>query len=237
MIIGTVVNSAAIVMGGTLGILVARVGAGTERRANTIDAVIKMMGLAIVVLGLQMSLLEKHAYLPVVICLVAGTLIGELVGIEKAIERFGIFLKKLTKSRSDTFVSGFVSASVLFCVGATAILGSLREGLMNDPQLLYIKSLMDGIMAVIFAGSMGVGVLFSAIPIFIYQGILTLGASQLGFIQENPVIISGISVTGGIIVAGIGLNLLGVTKLRISNTLPAIFLTPIYDAVALYIAG
>ncbi len=237
MIIGTVVNSTAIVMGGTLGILIARVGAGTERRANTIDAVIKMMGLAIVVLGLQMSLLEKHAYLPVVICLVVGTLIGELVGIEKAIERFGIFLKKLTRSSSDTFVSGFVSASVLFCVGATAILGSLREGLMNDPQLLYIKSLMDGIMAVIFAGSMGVGVLFSAIPIFIYQGILTLGASQLGFIQENPVIISGISVTGGIIVAGIGLNLLGVTKLRISNTLPAIFLTPIYDAVALYIAG
>lgn len=235
MILGTVVNSAAIIVGGAVGIIVSRIGSGTGSRAGVIDAVIKMLGLTVAVLGLQMALLESHDYLPVVICLTLGTLIGELAGIEKYIEKFGKFLQGVTRSKSDTFVTGFVTASIMFCIGATAILGAIRDGLINDPTLLYVKSLMDGVMAAVFASSMGIGVLFSALSIFVYQGLISLGSSQLSFMRDNPVFVAGISVTGGIIVMGIGLNLLGLTKLRIGNTLPAIFLIPVYDAIMLWL--
>jgi uncharacterized membrane protein YqgA involved in biofilm formation len=177
----------------------------------------------------------EHEYLSVVVSLCAGTFIGELLKIEYRIERFGVFLRKLVKSGSTTFVEGFVSASVLFCVGAAAIVGALRDGLSGDPSLLYIKSLLDGICSLIFASTLGVGVLFAAIPIFIYQGGISLFASQLTFLTDNPQFLNGISQVGGIIVMGIGINLLKIAKLRIGNTLPSLFIIPIYDAIILYV--
>jgi uncharacterized membrane protein YqgA involved in biofilm formation len=234
MILGTVVNSAAIVVGGLVGLAIARAGKNMEAAEPVVDAVMKVLGLSVVVLGGKMVAVE-HEYLSVVVSLCAGTFIGELLKIESRIERFGVFLRKLVKSGSATFVEGFVNASVLFCVGAAAIVGALRDGLSGDPSLLYIKSLLDGICSIIFASTLGVGVLFAAIPIFIYQGAISVFASQLTFLTDNPQFLNGISQVGGIIVMGIGVNLLKIAKLRIGNTLPSLFIIPIYDAIMIYV--
>ncbi|MDR2400055.1 MAG: DUF554 domain-containing protein, partial [Deferribacteraceae bacterium] len=116
-------------------------------------------------------------------------------------------------------------------VGAAAIVGALRDGLSGDPSLLYIKSLLDGICSVIFASTLGAGVIFAAIPILVYQGGIAIFASQLAFLTDNPQYLNGISQTGGIIVMGIGVNILKVAKLRIGNTLPSLFIIPAYDAI------
>ncbi|MDR2884748.1 MAG: DUF554 domain-containing protein [Deferribacteraceae bacterium] len=234
MIIGTVVNAAAIVAGGVIGLTIARLSRGREQSDSKIlESVFKAMGLSVAVLGIKMAL-KPHDFLSVVVCLSVGTLIGELLNIEGRVEQFGRWLKSLTGSSSGTFVDGFVATSILFCVGATAILGSFEDGLKNDPTLLYTKSIFDGISAIIFSSTMGAGVLFSAIPILIYQGILSFGASQLSFLMANDIYMNGISVAGGILVIAIGLNIMGVTKLRVGNMLPALLLIPIWDAVVIY---
>lgn len=232
MILGTAVNASAIVAGGAIGLLIAKAGKKKQTNGNMAESVQKILGLATAVLGIQM-VFEPHSFLPVLICLSIGTCIGEYIDIEEKVDRFGSFLKKITKSKEDNFVNGFVSASILYCVGATAILGALRDGFLNDPSLLYVKSLLDGVFSIIFAGTLGVGVLFSAIPILIYQGAISLGARQLSFILNNDIYINGISVTGGILVIGVGLNIAGITKLRIGNMLPSLLLIPIYDYIAI----
>jgi uncharacterized membrane protein YqgA involved in biofilm formation len=232
MLTGTLVNSAAIIAGGLIGLAVRRAGKDMAAAEPIVDGVMKALGLSVVVLGGKMIAVE-HEYLSVVVCLCAGTFIGELLKIESQIERFGAFLRRLVKSKSTTFVEGFVSASVLFCIGAAAIVGALRDGLSSDPSLLYVKSLLDGICSLIFASTLGVGVLFAAIPIFIYQGGISLFASQLTFLTDNPQYLNGISQVGGIIVMGIGVNLMKVAKLRIGNTLPSLFIIPIYDAIVI----
>ena len=229
--IGTAVNAAAIVAGSAVGILVARLSrSGDISKSPVFDSVRKILGLACVVLGIQMAM-KEHEFLPVVLSLVIGTFLGELINIEKQVDRFGTFLKRVSRSKSESFVGGFVNASVLYCVGAAAVVGSIQDGLLNDPSLLYVKSLFDGVIAIIFAGAMGIGVAFSAIPILIYQGAMTLGASKLSFMLENEVYINGISVTGGILVLAIGLNITELTKLRVGNMLPAIALIPVFDRI------
>ncbi|MDR2105350.1 MAG: DUF554 domain-containing protein, partial [Deferribacteraceae bacterium] len=144
MLTGTLVNSAAIIAGGLIGLAVRRAGKDMAAAEPIVDGVMKALGLSVVVLGGKM-LANDHEFFSVVVCLCAGTFIGELLKIEAQIERFGAFLRRLVKSKSTTFVEGFVSASVLFCVGAAAIVGALRDGLSGDPSLLYIKSVLDGI--------------------------------------------------------------------------------------------
>ena len=237
MIIGTVANAAAIVAGGLIGVTLAKLSKDKSGSGSGVsDSVLKVIGLAVLIMGVHMTL-KEHDYFPVVVCLALGTFLGEMLRIESRIEQFGGWLQKITKSKSDTFVSGFVFASVLFGVGAMAIIGALNDGLLDDPALLFTKSLLDGITSIILAVTMGIGVAFSAIPIFILQGGISLGASQLTFLLENPVYINGISVTGGVMIVAIGLNLLGVAKLRIGNMLPAIVLIPVYDAIYLAVKG
>jgi uncharacterized membrane protein YqgA involved in biofilm formation len=227
--IGTVVNALAIVAGGAVGLLVTRFSRkAAQGESKVIESVRQVLGLATVILGVQMALAE-HEFLPVLVSLAVGTAFGELINIEKQVDRFGTFLKRISRSRSENFVSGFVNASVLYCVGAAAVVGSLRDGLLNDPSLLYVKSLLDGVFSIIFAGAMGVGVLFSAIPVLIYQGLITLGASKLAFMLDNDVYINGLSVAGGILVMAIGLNITGITRLRVGNMLPALVLIPLID--------
>lgn len=230
MIMGTVVNSVSIVAGGALGLIIAKVGFKDAENSTIADGIAKVLGLAVVMLGVKMAL-EEHEYLSVVVCLALGTLIGELMRLEERMNKAGEWLKKISGSSSDTFVTGFVTASILFCVGATAIVGALKDGLSNDPSLLYVKSLLDGVMSVIFASTLGIGVLFSALAVFIYQGAISLASSQLSVLMENPIYINGISVAGGVLIIGIGLNLMQLTKLRILNMLPAIFLVPLYDVI------
>jgi hypothetical protein len=151
----------------------------------------------------------------------AGGITGEGLKIEQRVESFGQWLKSRFKSSSSTFVQGFVSASLLYITGAMAIVGSIQDGTIGDPRTLYFKSLLDGISAIAFSATMGIGVIFSALSVFVVQGSITLLSSSLLFLQE-PKILSAINSTGGIIIMGIGTNILEMTKIRIGNFIPAL---------------
>jgi uncharacterized membrane protein YqgA involved in biofilm formation len=217
------VNTAAVVAGSAVGLVF-----GRRVSEQVKDSVIKVVGLAVAVMGIKMCF-EEHDFFPVIVSLVLGTVLGELMNIERRLEMLGEILKKSIKSGTDSFVSGFVTASVVFCVGAFTILGSIKDGLMNDPGLLYVKSLLDGVISIILASTLGVGVMFSAVIVLIYQGFLSLLAFNLSFLLNEPVYINAISVTGGVIIAGIGFGLMGIIRLRTANMLPALFITPLYD--------
>ena len=137
---------------------------------------------------------------------------------EKLQRRFG--------NGDSSFVKGFVSATLLFCIGAMAVVGALEDGLTGNYQILLVKSMLDGIFSMLFAASMGVGVLFSAIPVLLYQGAISLGA---GFLKPvlTGVMLDNITALGGILIAGLGLNILGVTRIRVANLLPGILLVPL----------
>ncbi len=230
MIIGTVVNSAAIVVGSVAGLLF-----GKRLGESVKDSVVKVVGLAVAVLGIKMAF-EDHDFFPVIVSLVIGTVIGELLNIEGRLEQLGETLRKAIKSKSENFVNGFVTASVIYCVGSFAILGSIKDGLMNDPSLLYVKSLLDGIISVILASTLGIGVIFSAVSVFIYQGILSLLAFNLRFLLSEPMYVSAISVTGGVIILSIGIGMAGIARFRTANMLPDIFITPVYDYLTLILS-
>jgi uncharacterized membrane protein YqgA involved in biofilm formation len=155
-------------------------------------------------------------------CLLAGGLVGEGLRIEDRVGLVGEGLKRRFASDSGTFVEGFVTASVLFCTGAMSIVGSLQDGTVGDPSVLLVKSLLDATGALVMASMLGIGVAFSALSVLLYQGAITLLAGSLGFLSE-PRVLDGLSTTGGVIILGIGLNILGVTRIRIGNLLPALF--------------
>jgi len=161
--------------------------------------------------------------------LAVGSIIGEKLDLERRIERLGEALQrmsagrmKLGASKAD-FTQGFLTASLVYCVGAMAVVGSLNSGLTGDHQVLYAKSMLDGTTAVLFTASLGLGVAFSAIPVFIYQGAIALLATWIApFLSE--LVIQELTATGGMLILGIGLNMLGLTKLRLGNMLPAVLI-------------
>lgn len=222
---GTLVNTLAIAIGGAVG---AFAGKRIGERFKTI--LTQALGLAVLVAGGRMALSGKSELLAVG-CLLAGALAGEFLRIEERVACLGELLKRRFACDSSTFVEGFVTASVLFCTGAMAILGSLREGTLGDPSILLVKSLMDLTGSLVMASAFGVGVAFSAVCVLAYQGSLTLLAGQLAFLSV-PRVLDALSSTGGVIVVGIGLNLLGVTRIRIGNLLPSLFIAA---AVAYYL--
>ncbi|HNT44801.1 MAG TPA: DUF554 family protein, partial [Syntrophorhabdaceae bacterium] len=133
----------------------------------------------------------------------------------------GEWLKRRFRSDSSTFVQGFVTASILYCTGAMVIVGSIRDGTVGDPSILYIKSLLDGVASVAFASSLGLGVAFSALSVLVIQGSITLLASQLMFLQE-PAVIEAVTATGGLLILGIGINILDIKQIRVGNLVPAL---------------
>lgn len=225
MIVGTITNAAAVTIGGFIGLFF-----GKRIKGELKESVLKALGLAVTVLGIKMAF-EKHDFLAVLISLVLGTLIGEIVDIEDKLDKIGLFIQNKTKNRSNTFVLGFVTASVLFCVGSMTIIGAIKDGLNNDPSVLYVKSMLDGVSSIILTSTLGVGVIFSVFVILIYQGALSLLASNASFLLENEIYVNGISVVGGIIIVGIGLNMLNITKIKTANMLFALFIIPLYDFI------
>lgn len=203
------------------------------------DAVIKAIGLCTIGIGMG-SLLKTRDTLCVIICMVVGTLLGELIGIERHMDNAGEGLKrKLMKEGSDSrFVEAFVTGTVLFCVGAMAINGAIDAGLRGDFTVLVSKSVMDGVTSITFAAAMGVGVAFSAIPIFLYEGALVLLAGAVGP-YLSPEVITEMSAVGGAIIVGISINQLGLSreKIRIGNMLPAIFLPIAYLPLAQWLGS
>ena len=223
--IATIINCALIILGSLLGIAL----------RNTISErflriLIQALSLSVLAIGISSAIATENT-LCLIICMVLGTLIGEGLRIEDRLDSAGEFLKKkLIRGRENSrFTEGFVTASVLFCVGAMAVMGAIDAGIKGDYSILLSKSVIDAVTAISFAAAMGIGVAFSAIPILIYQGGLTLLAGLVANLLTDAMILE-MSAVGGVIIVGIGLNMLGLSekKVKVSNMLPAIFLPLLY---------
>lgn len=219
---GTVVNVAAIAGGSLLGLLVGR---GIKEKYQ--ETVIYGLALCVIVLGIQMALQGQHILLTI-ISLVVGSILGEALGIEEKLEQVGTLLaEKFQKSRkkgdagTDAFVEGFLNASLLYCVGAMAIVGSIQDGLSGDPTTLYTKALIDGLSGIIYASNFGFGVLFSALSVGVYQGILTALAGFLGP-WMSQLVVQEVAACGGLMILGIGINMTKLLKIRVGNMLPGL---------------
>lgn len=219
---GTVVNVAAIAGGSLLGLLVGR---GIKEKYQ--ETVIYGLALCVIVLGIQIALQGQHILLTI-ISLVVGSILGEALGIEEKLEQVETLLaEKFQKSRkkgdagTDAFVEGFLTASLLYCVGAMAIVGSIQDGLSGDPTTLYTKALIDGLSGIIYASNFGVGVLFSALSVGVYQGILTALTGFLGP-WMSQLVVQEVAACGGLMILGIGLNMTKLLKIRVGNMLPGL---------------
>lgn len=202
-------------MGSIVGIM-----AGRRLPDRIRTAVMHALGLAVLVIGAQMALSGKDLLLATG-SLLLGALAGEIARIEDKLAALGEFLKRRFRSESSTFVEGFVTASVLYITGAMVIVGAIQEGTTGNAEILYTKSILDGVASVAFASSYGLGVAFSALTVLAVQGGITLLASSLAFLQ-SPGVLEAVSATGGMLIMGIGLNLLGVVKIRIGNLVPGL---------------
>ena len=220
--IGTLVNAGAIIVGSILGMLLK--GGIPERIQNIIYTAV---GVAVMFIGITGVINNQGDSMLLVLSLVIGGVIGELCKLDEHMESLGEKIKKRFiregSAGSATFVEAFVSSTILFCVGAMAIVGSLNDGMLHDPSMLFTKAILDGITSIILAASLGVGVAFSAIPILIYQGILTVLSSILsGFFTET--LIRNMSFVGNVIIFCIGLNFLFPKKVKTINFAPALFM-------------
>lgn len=223
---GTIVNVVAIFLGCSVGLIL------KSKFPEKIEKIImQALGLASLLIGMQMAIKADNILL-VIFSLVIGGVIGEIIDIEAGLERFGERIKRKFKSNntSERFVEGFLTASLLYCVGSMAIMGAIKEGLSGNPDILYAKSLLDGITSIAFTAAMGIGVLFSAIPVFLYQGGITLLARTIKDFL-SPEIINEMTAVGGILIWGIGFGLLGIKKIKVGNLLPAILVAAFLAAI------
>lgn len=240
--LGTLVNTAAVLLGSGLTLLVQwllrkhpqvkKPSRLTKRCANLSDFVMKGIGLCVLYIGLCSAMKNGETLgfynnntLILILSLVIGAVIGHLLDLDKGINRLGAFLEKKFQhgEGKPSIASGFVSASLLFCVGAMTIVGAIQDGLAGNPDTLFAKSLLDGIAAVIYTATLGMGVLFSAAFVLVYQGALTLLAVVAAPLLSDTVQME-MTVVGSVIIVGLSLNMLGVTKLKVMNFVPAIFM-------------
>jgi uncharacterized membrane protein YqgA involved in biofilm formation len=217
---GTIVNTATVLLGSTLGLLI---GSRLSDKIKTM--VMHALGLSTLLIGMQMAFKTENI-LFVIGSLVVGGIIGELVGLEEWLESLGEFIKKKVKSESGNFVLGFVTASLVFCIGPMTIVGSIQDGVSGDAGLLFAKSVLDGFASLIFASTLGVGVVFSSLTVLIFQGALTILGSKLSFLLK-PEVLDELVATGGLIIVGIGFYLLGIKKIKVGNFLPALIVVVI----------
>ncbi len=220
--LGTIVNTLAIIVGSLIGLIFK--GGIPEKYSQTL---MHSIGLAVILIGLK-GAMQTDALLIVIISLAIGSVIGEYLKIEDRLEWLGKQIGRRMFEKEGAIAEGFVTTTLLFCVGAMAIVGSMESGLSGNHQTLYAKAVLDGIASIIFASSLGIGVLFSAVSVFIYQGLITLTASHVKQFL-TPDVVSQMSAAGGLLIVAIGIGLLEIKKLRIGNMLPAIFIPLIYD--------
>ena len=236
--IGSIVNAGAIVTGGLIGLAV-----GSFISKCVQATLVSGMAVGTLFIGAGSTFskmlvsgeggsLESRGALMLVISLAVGAVAGELLDIDGKMERFGEWLKRVSHNERDgSFLDAFVTASLTFCIGAMAILGALEDGLKGDPSLLYLKSVMDGIFTIALTASLGKGVLFSAIPILLFQGSITLASSLLRPIM-TPEVLDAISLVGGVLIFCVGWNILWhEKKIRVANLLPALVVAVIWALV------
>ncbi len=223
---GTLVNSAAVIAGSIIGLLL---HAKLPERITKI--VFQGIGLFTLFLGFTMA--SKTAnFLIMIFSIVIGSIIGELIDIDKYLQRFSSYLKKKIGSGNDRFAEGFITAFLLFCMGSMTILGAFEEGLGGKPNLLLAKSLLDGFSSIALSAGLGVGVIFSVIPLFIYQGGLTLLAGVLGSVLTEA-LINEMTAVGGLMLIGLGISILEIRSLKVINMLPSLLIAIILAAIFL----
>ncbi len=226
--IAAIVNAVVVVLGGLLGLLF-----GGRLKEHHTQTIVMALGMCVIVIGITSAIVTSNILI-VIVCLVFGTILGELLKIESRLDNLGDWLKsKVAKKGGGRFTEGFVTASLLFCVGSMAIMGSFDAGLRQDYNTIFAKSALDCVMAVTFAATMGVGVLFSGATVLVYQGALTLLA---GVVEPflSAAVVTEMSAVGGIMLIGTGMNIMGLTKdrIRVGNMLPAMIFPVVWFAVA-----
>jgi uncharacterized membrane protein YqgA involved in biofilm formation len=216
---GTLVNGLAIILASLVGLMVRNI---PDQMKTTI---MQALALAVVVLGFGMAL-KSEQFLIVIGSLVLGGIIGEKMDIEGGLNRLGAWIEsKVGAKENGSVAKGFVTATLIYVVGAMAILGALDSGLRGDHSVLFTKSMLDGFSAIIFTSTLGLGVIFSAIPVVLYQGGIALLATQINqYVPEvlMNTFITEMTATGGVLIIAIGLNILGIIQIRVANLLPSI---------------
>lgn len=215
--LGTIVNTAAILLGCALGLLLKK---GIPERMT--DAVMKGLALCVIYIGID-GMLEGSKTLAVIIATAAGGALGTLCDLNGKLEKLGQGVEARLSKGGNGIASAFVTASLIYCVGAMSVVGSLQSGLSGDCSMLYTKALLDGISSIVLTASLGIGVGLSAVSVFIYQGALTLLAGLVAPVL-NDAVIAEMTCIGSILISALGLNMLGVTKLKVMDYVPAIFI-------------
>jgi uncharacterized protein len=221
---GTVVNAAAIIVGSLMGVLLKK---GLPDRLK--GTLMQGIGLGVLLIGFRMAL-QSENLLIVLASLVLGGIVGETINIELYLEKFGLFIQSKVDENSS-IAKAFVTSSLLYCVGSMAVMGALESGLTGNHTTLYAKSILDGVTSIIFASTLGIGVLFSAIPVLIYQGAITMAASLVQPILTTAAV-AEMTGTGGLLIIGIGLNVLEIKTIKVGNLLPAILFALLISTLA-----
>jgi uncharacterized protein len=221
-LLGTIVNGLLIIVGTLIGKFLHNIPENMKK------TVMYAIGLSVMVLGLQMGFKSTN-FVIVIISLVLGAVLGEIMHLDEKLNQLGSWLeKKIGTNGKGSISEGFVSATLIFVIGAMAIIGALDSGIRGDHKVLYTKSLIDGFTSIILTTTLGVGVMFSAIPVMLYQGLIALFATQID--QFVPPLlmdqfITEMTATGGVMIFAIGLNLTGILKVKVANLLPGIIVT------------
>lgn len=225
--LGTVVNSISILVGGSLGS-----GLGNNLSKRYSEILLNSVSVSVIVIGLK-SALETQNVLLMISSMAIGSLIGEGLGIEKGINKVSGFLESKFSKHNGTFAEGFMTATLVYCVGAMSIIGAIESGISNNNSTLFAKSVLDGVSALVFSSTLGIGVPLSAVSVFIYQGAITLLSGSIAAYLSMEAL-NELSAVGGVLVMIIGLNVLKITKIKVGNMLPAVFLPVIYFIIKGY---
>lgn len=229
VLFGTIINALLIIVGALIGRFLHNI---PDRMKET---VMYGIGLAVAIIGIQMTF-ESTQILIVIISIVLGAVIGEWMDLDAKINQLGQWLeRKMPQKRKGPGVAqGFVTATLIFVVGSMAIIGAIDSGLRNDHDVLLLKGIIDGFTSIILSSTLGIGVAFSAVPVFLYQGIITLFSTQISRFVPDELLsffISEMTATGGLMIFAIGLNLIGITKIRVANLIPGIVVVGIVVTV------
>ncbi|WP_411842479.1 DUF554 domain-containing protein [Salinicoccus sp. HZC-1] len=217
-LLGTAVNALAIIAGSFIGLFWRNIN------ENMKTTIIQGLSITVIVLGIDMAL-ESNRIIIIVVSIALGAMLGEKWQIEEKMNRFGIWLETKTGAKEGGVAAAFVTATLVYVVGAVGIVGALDSGLRGDHTVLFTKSLIDGIMSIFLTSALGIGIIFSAVPVFLFQGSITLFAAQIDrFIPPDLMdqFIIEITGAGGVMIIAIGLRLLGILNIRVANLLPAI---------------
>jgi uncharacterized protein len=219
--LGTFVNVVAVIAGSSIGLLL------KTRLPEKITAIVfQGIGLVTLFFGLAMALRSQN-WVILILSVVSGAIIGQVLNLDKRMNRAGEKLKNSLKITNKRFTEGMVTAFLLFCMGSLTVLGALEEGMNQNPELLLAKSVMDGFSSIALSAAMGIGVMFSVIPLLLYQGGITLFAGSLQNVLSEPMIME-ITAAGGIILLGMGINILEIKKIQVLNLLPALLMAVVF---------